>query len=400
MKNESIVPFSYAAIDFIIDENLDIYFLEANDLADGLYVLETLRVYLISKFPRLVNTIFKNGLLLEFVDLFKKNYEVFSKGDRLKRVAIIYHNKYKKCVQRDELIQIKETFISEGIDCEIYLPEELSMKSGFLIDLKNSFVPQAIFRRTSKLPLFIDKQLIINDPRIRYATANKYVTYNIVKEYSKSHNVLIKQPQTVLVNDLSCALKAIEMFKKRFRSDILVIKPVWLWGGQGVVFTREVGDAKVKLKQFDKIIDPKFLNYFKPLLVQNFINSFKFQNFNNKYYIFEIRVFLFNLKIVGLIGRIPRYPFNPNKLIRHSLLCNISGGGKWLPILIDDCSNFKVKKIFDNKEIIFEEPINSQALILPHHFYVKISELSKHIVFAISEEAKKIDEEKLSSVPF
>ncbi|MHA1757089.1 MAG: ATP-grasp domain-containing protein [Promethearchaeota archaeon] len=400
MKSK-LIFFSYATIDFIIDENLNLYFLEANDLADGLYALETIRRYLIKNYPTLIVG-FKN-IFFEFVKMFKENYKIYSNGDTLKRVAIIYHNKYRKTAQRDELIEIKKTFILNGIDCEIYLPEELYIEDGFLIDIKNLFIPQMIFRRTSKLPLNINGQLIINDPRVRYITANKYFTYNLIFKYSKKINLLINQPQTILVDNFYNIEKEIEVFIQRFKPDILVIKPVWLWGGQGVIFAKDLNDAKVKFKKYKDLINPKFINYSTPLLIQNFINSYKFLNYDNNEYIFEIRAFLFNYNVVGLIGRIPKNPFNINNLDRQSLLCNISGGGKWLPILIDtneNNENIKVKKILKDNEIIFEEPINPIALILPKSLFVKISDFSKKIALIISEKVLDIDEERLSSIPF
>jgi len=396
----SILPFSYAAIDFIIDRNQEPIFLEANDLSDGIYVLDIINKYLIENLNLTIKNNLNESLFDKFVYFFKSNYEIFSNGKQLKETFIIYHNKYKKSVQTEELIKIKNTFISKGIQCEIFLPEELNIINNYIFDKKRNIFPQAIFRRTSKFPYFNKNQLIINDPRVRYVTANKYITYITIKEYEKNNNIEIKQPYSILSKNITEVFKAINFLKTEINSEYIVIKPNWLWGGQGIIFVENESEAKCKLKEIDKLINPKFLNYSKLFIVQDYINPFKIKDLNNKYYSFEIRAFLFNLEIIGLIGRIPKQFYETDKPERSNSISNISSGGKWLPIIIEETQEIKIKEFYNDTIINFKEPINSFALVLPLYLYNKIIEISKKIVIAISKKAKRITKSELDSIPF
>lgn len=395
----SVLPFSYAAIDFIIDRNHEPIFLEANDLGDGIYVLDIINKYLNENLNMIIKINLNESLFDKFVNFFKTNYEIFSNGKQLEKTFIIYHNKYKQNVQTEELIKIKETFISREIQCEIFLPEELNIINNYIFDKKGNIYPQAIFRRTSKLPYFNKDQLIINDPRVRYVTANKYITYIVVKEYEKN-NIKINQPYSILSRSIAEVLKAVNFLKNEAASEYIVIKPNWLWGGQGVIFVKNEYEAESKLREIDKLINPQFTNFGKPFIVQNYITPFKIRNFDNRYYSFEIRVFLFNLEIVGLIGRMPKQYYETDKPERNNSISNISSGGRWLPIIIEEIQEFKIKEFCNDTKISFKEPINPFALVLPLYLYNKIVEISKRIVIAISEKAKKITKRELDSIPF
>lgn len=392
--------FPYAAVDFIIDRRAQIWLLEVNDLPDGPYMIEKVRTALTRlKLDSRYRFLSMNPLTA-LVELFVRCYRQTDADTALERLAIVYHNKYKDCTPRTELIKVAELAHQRGIDARLYLPEELAVDAEkTVVDQVTGFVPQLIFRRTSRFPPFDVRQPVMNDPRVRYTASNKFATFLAVNDYAAQAGYLIPQPDSYFAPTIHEALTLIQRLEGLESTTIFVIKPVWLWGGQGVLFMHSSRDAQ---DQIDAELSTKGIHCFKslaPFIVQPMIRSHGFRRRDEQHYAFEVRAMAYGGEIVSLIARRAAKPIGA--LNREDSICNLASGGSWVPVLIGGSSSVSQAHLWDDSpEIPFEEPVDSTAICLNQAIYERLRDLTKRIVMAIEIAAAQVTRDQLSHLPF
>ncbi len=371
---DSTKEYPYAGLDFLIDSEYNLVFLEANAVPGGIYVMDRTNDIIRSIAPSLRKKILSINLVKSFVDM-----------------CIYYHN---KITNQDSLSTVIVTTPIAG--SPLLMPERSSIAQefkkrnidAFIVDRSKYFVkrndffakigsknilPDIIVRRNTSFPKNI-RQPTINKSEIGIITGSKFRTYNVVMKKSATLLSAIRIPKTFYAKDPNKALiLAEEMLKE---CDEIVIKPNRGEGGQDILFISNISDVECKLKRTYK---GKKVS----LLVQEAINTSKIR-IDGKKYAFDIRVYAYLGELVGLHIRRAVIPISSSKS-EISMISNISRGGRYVPVIAGDSLNIirwsnMTHRIYPFKKII----VDKYAAIFDECLFNKIKYATKEIVRSIS----------------
>lgn len=268
--------YEFSALDFFIDKNEEIYFIEANSSPGALK--EYLKIY---KDCRPIK---------ELCKLLNKKYKV---------MAVISKNRWDKSVISNEF---KKYFKGKIIFCP-YRKNKPNIKkgNGYLINKKNKKLMPDIILRVAAGRLVAQEKAgikVINPRSILKITLDKIKTKKLVKKFTN-----IKVPRYFRIKNKKQIKKILEKNKKIFAKGF-VLKPRKQQKSQGVYV----------FHSYDKI--PKDFKIRKEYILEELIESFPL--FKNKF--FEVRSMAVNGKYAGSMlfvsSKRPMHLFKEGKAVK------------------------------------------------------------------------------------
>ena len=332
----SVMNYPYAGLDFILSEDGQLYFIEANAVAGGIGVITTvynrLRKYIPMKlYPY-------NDHLSMLVRLFAEAsiiHHIF-RTNTIPKKGIVTVPIARKGLLNLERRMIARELANYGVETYLVVSDKIRVKNNLITaEIGNKeIIPDIVIRRTLNFPKKI-AQTVINPSEVGKITGNKWRTYKVVVEAIKNNEILrstIRIPITFYAKNLAeienRSRELLEMGKS------VIIKPVKGQGGKGVLVIGGERELESKLS---------LLNKKTKYLVQEKIESLKIIE-NNKPYAFDIRVYTYLGKLVGIQFRRAPHPITPkNSQLEFQTVCNISAGGAFGLILMDNRFNGLVR---------------------------------------------------------
>ncbi len=341
--------YPYASLDFVIGEEGVLYFLEANAVSGGLFYAMKLAEHVVRCRPDL-REYFEDQLRI--VDLFIDLCEDYCSrsGFEMRKVAISVPEKWNAYMGMERRI-LRDRFRELGYRAFFVRKSEARYR-GNLLCLEDE-VPDLIVRRTFKFPLGI-AQPVVNPSEAGLGTENKWRTYKIVSKVLRDFK-LVKIPRTFLAKEKE-ELK--EFLAERGEAVVKLLKS---YGGKGVRLVRSC----------DEILE-------WPVLVQERVNVPPLFLDNGRLRNFDLRVYVFDGKVVGAhLRTCPRS-------LDSSFVSNVSSGGNLVPVAL--CGD--ELRLEESEGLVLRYPkrdiiIEDSLLVLGEELSRELREASRRIVEAI-----------------
>ncbi|WP_206460575.1 ATP-grasp domain-containing protein [Anaerovorax sp. IOR16] len=376
MRKKYINYFKYASVDYMIDKDGFLNFLEVND--------NTLAPYFIEKKSEIVerdtaagNPIFnlnRHHKLL-FLDCFRKNLK---EGQQ---IAIVCKEKGVKSGIENEVQYIKKLFNQNGFQADIYTPDDFIEQEGELRIKKTGEKPDLIFRRNFSFPESGLSINVINDLCVRNIANDKFKVLQSVRLLEKYFPVL-RVPETYKAEYTEEILKWVFFFQQK--GEDCIIKPNCLYGGQGLLLIK-CSDSKEEVYRRIGQINPVEGGY----IVQRKIEAARFRSGNSKKYCFDIRCMVYGGRMAGIEGRRSGVPFAENE--EKGLITNIARNGVDLIVVSGPVSrhNYAVRKMKCEGELSsLDFKVDRNYLMLSYGLVKCMRNLSERIVEAVDSQIK------------
>ncbi len=370
--------YPYAGLDFLLDEDLRLVFIEANAVPGGIYVMNRANKLIHESAPRLRSMIPRTNYVRDFVRMSLVHYH-FSTQNNVPRKILITTPINGSLLLMPERVSILREFARVGIEAYIANRSKYYINSGVLLVKLGSklFVPDMVIRRNTCFPKGI-RQPVINSSEIGIITGSKFRTYRIVCELLDkcgSLRKLLYVPRTYYSRSLDDAVDKVGKILKY--SDIAVVKPNMGEGGRDIVFIKSVSSAMEKLRKL-------FRGGYRSVVIQEMINAHKL-SIDGRSYVFDIRAYAYLGELVGFHGRRCPMPVHVGSMEGWAI-SNVSRGGKYLPILTGD--GVYVAKWSEKQHRIYPFRgiyVDKFALIIDYDLTKKLQLAVREIVIAISQ---------------
>jgi len=374
--------YPFAGYDFMIGSDGKLYFLEANAVAGGIFVIELvykiIRKYLPSRLARLSENL--GRLVEDFVKMsitfhtMLKNY--------LPKTAIVTIPVERLGLLNPEREYIAYVLRSYGLQSWTVPRTKFRIKNGYLIaDIDGmSVTPDIIIRKTINFPKNL-KQVVINPSEVGKITGSKWKTYLVVQDLLKRKPYLqdiLHLPLTFYAKNAYKALeRARELLEMKKQA---VIKPVRGQGGKGIVI---IGDSDELEKKMCR------LNEKGKYIVQEKIHPLYILSSDKYQYAFDVRVYAYLGEMAGIQIRRAPIPINlAEKNLEKALVSNISSGGTFVFVAMDYeykgfIRYYKIPKKalpFGNRVINIDENV----LIFGRDLLYKLRMIARELTIALS----------------
>ncbi|MGQ4891615.1 MAG: hypothetical protein ACP6IP_03900 [Candidatus Njordarchaeia archaeon] len=373
------LKFPLAGLDFMLDKNGELYFLEANSVPAGAGVVHSISKFLKERHPSISSSCLDpNILILNHLFIAVKkllNHNNGGGGNPRNVLVVVPKNKLSPILEYDRDIII-EFLKRKGIDVNVAKMCELKLKNGEVHYRGKtfSFKPGLIYRRVFKFWKHV-KQPVVNPSSIGKITQNKFEVHKIIDRYL-SKSIYFRQPKYFVAQNQQDAILKIKEIVEYYETAVL--KPISGYGGKGIIFVNR-GD------NIDKMAAQ--LKY--PILIQEKINSETFESTDGKRYIFDIRAFVIGGKFAGFQLRRSPTPIYSNKTSKY--ITNICSGGAYVhPFICEGENFFSMKTGRKNMNFVDETfVLDGNIAVFSPKFYSRLANASEQIVRAISRAAEE-----------
>lgn len=376
---------AYVGLDFLLTPDNEVYFIEANPSAFGIYFIDIMTRYLrvngVSRDRYLHNDGFTDkfvNMLIKFA-IMKKSYFPFKIG--------LYFDQHLPYFLQDEYIYIKNSIDARGYRCILFTNEQLTIKDGEVYVRYGGSLEHIdlVINRGVGLPTNI-KVPVVNNPIVVKIVGNKiysnYVVSKLVMDqglYSKGLNV----PESYLINTLDDLPK----YSKMLGDKGMLLKPASFHDGLGIVVAR---DRKHLIRKVSRL-GGKWFRKYSPFILQELIDVKPFLSGDNKYYTYDIRVYcLIGEPTGGLARRSPK-PIGSKAPLENIYISDITSGGSIINLIIDcdDVKNVRIGGLYirSRDRIIF---IDDNALCIPKSLLNKIYNYADLIVKELDSKLKSL----------
>lgn len=371
-KNWDMVKnYPYAGLDFLLDSEYNLVFLEANAVPGGIYVMDRTNDIVRTIAPSIRKKISNISLVQSFVDMCIYYYNKSSEQDSLRRAAITTPIAGAPLLM-PERCSIADEFRRRNIEAFIVDRSKYFVKHNkFFVKVgAKNIMPDIIVRRNTAFPKNI-RQPTINKSEIGTITGSKFRTYRVIM---KKLDTLVRIPKTFYAKSLNRAIVLAE--KMLEECDRIAVKPNKGEGGRGILFISNASDVESKLKRMYR---GKRIS----LIIQEAIDVLKIK-LNNKQYVFDIRVYAYLGELVGLHIRRPGMPVGGSSA-EKSMISNISRGGRYIPVIMGDSFEImqwsnRVRRVYPFKNIF----VDKYAVVFDYYLLKKLRYVSREIVKSIS----------------
>jgi len=320
---DAIRNYPYAGLDFLLDENYKLVFLEANAVSGGIYVMEKAFELILDSAPNFRLYVEETDFVRLFVDASLTFYRMLREGYPKK--VLITTPLSGAPLLMPERFSIAQEFRRRGIYAVIANRNNFFVLNGKIAVRLGSryFYPDLIIRRNTSFPKNIT-QPIINSSEVGQITGSKFRTYRVVRDFIKNHKKApFKLPETYFAKNVDDAISISEDMLSRGKE--VVVKPNKGEKGQDIIFIRSASDAETKLKR-------AFGSKRITLVVQEKIDILTFPRESNRY-AFDIRTYAYLGRFVGAHIRRAGIPMGQG-LVEEYGVSNVSRGGLYVPILL------------------------------------------------------------------
>ncbi|MCR8432743.1 MAG: hypothetical protein QXH55_02420 [Candidatus Korarchaeota archaeon] len=371
---DAIKNYPYAGLDFLIDDNQNIVFLEANAVPGGISVMENVCKLILENAPGLRKFMPHTEFVKLFTDAALTYYRII-KGGTPKLVLVTTPYKGDP-VLMPERLSIVEEFKRRGVQAVICHRERYTVQDNkILLRAGSRFLcPDLIIRRNTIFPKNVS-QPVINKSEVGLITGSKYRTYRIVSDFlSRQKEVALKIPETYFAKSVRKAITISEEILSRGKE--VVVKPNKGERGKDIIFIRSASDAETKLKR-------AFHSKRITLVVQERIQTLPFCR-EGRQYVFDIRTYAYLGQFVGAHIRRSSVPIGSSSIEDYGV-SNISHGGTYVPLLSTSDGPCVIKwretakRLYLFKHII----VDNYAFSLPHHMWKMLKRATEFVVRAI-----------------
>jgi len=377
---DRVINYPYAGIDFLIDADLKLVFLEANAVPGGIYVMSLANKLVFDLAPSLRDSILTIDLVREFVDMCIDYYDFVTNGECLKR-AIVTTPMNGAPLLMPERISIYSYLRMRGIECYIVDRTAFRVENNTLMARIGSrvFHPQLIVRRNTAFPKGL-RQVVVNRSEVGLITGSKYRTYRVIEKYLAGRGYLgkfIRVPKTYFSNRMDDALAKIDSILRD--SDVAVVKPNSGSGGKHVYFIHNSADAESRIR--------KILNHCKSIVIQEAIETHRLR-INGADYVYDVRVYGFLGRLIDLHARRPKEPVGTRDYMDYWAVSNISRGGIYVPIFSSE--EFGVSRWTNRPQVVLPQKkilLDNHALLIDKKFMRVLETATMEIISAISQAA-------------
>ncbi|MHA1609150.1 MAG: ATP-grasp domain-containing protein [Candidatus Njordarchaeales archaeon] len=328
--------YPYEGYDFLLGRDGCLYFLEANAVPAGIYVLSVITRMQYNDLPPYEKHLAND--LVKFVDRFAEMvliYYYYERGES-PQTAIVTVPPHREGFLNPERIAISYALRRKGIRSWVVGKSKLIYENGFVyfLDPKNheEIYPDLIIRRSFDFPKKV-KQIVINPSEVGYITGSKIRTYKVISKLLDSLPELakyVKIPFTLYSRSLNKVTRYVEEILEMGKR--VVVKPASGSGGEGII----VINSKEELESKKGLLEKSARNK-KYLMVQELILPAPILIKGNRYYAFDIRAYGFMGRLVGLHLRRAPIPIDTNSLDLdyYNVVSNVSAGGVPIIALMD-----------------------------------------------------------------
>ncbi len=379
--------FAYAGLDFLLTPEDEIYFLEANSFASGVYfinlMLEYLKIRNIDKSLYRLNIDFPK----RYVEAMIK-YSINWSGQFPSRVGIFFDKRAPQFLQ-DEYLYLKNLFISRGYDTILFTSDHILVKNDILYVKfgENILDVSLIINRALDLPKNI-KQPVINLPIVDKIIRNKlhmeYVVYDYILK-QKLPQDKYKLPKTVLIKNLDDLREKSKL--DFFSKSGYVLKPVYGMWGLNIIMAR---DRKQLISKVSKM-GLKWFRSNAPFILQEWIPVRPFRAGDGREYVYDIRVYHLIGEFAGGFCRRAPKPLDSKFSLESRFISNITRGGSIINLLVgcEEVSPYYLGEVYitSRDRIIF---VDANGICLPEKIVNRLREYTKIVVRAVENEVRKI----------
>ncbi len=373
---DNVLHYPFAGLDFLLDEDLNLVFIEANSVPGGLYVMNCTNRLLCDLAPQLRYYLPGIDFIEVFVDMCICYYE-YIRGRRPRRV-VVTSPVNRPPLLMPERASIASCFRRRGIDCIISDRSKYFVKSNMLHVRLGSLIytPDMIIRRNTGFPKGL-RQIVINTSETGLITGSKFRTYRFVKRYLDSmpqYKDIFRMPLTHYAKRVRNIRTIAEDMLREGKK--VVIKPNIGEGGKNIFFVDSFHRLEHVLKKIDRMNIRSFV-------IQEMINTYKVR-INSELYTFDIRAYGLLGEFIGGHIRLAGRPVGRGA-VEDWAISNISRGGMYLPVFFDGSLNIirwnnKRRIVYPFRHII----VDNHALCLDRKILEKLRLAVRIIVEAIS----------------
>lgn len=368
-------PYLYAGLDFMLDSELNLVFLEANAVPGGIYVMDRANNLLLDNKPSFRDKLIGINLVEKLV---LNSVEYYSKiRNTLPKFIVITTPLVGGLELMPERTKIMSKFQQLGFHATIVNRNKYLIKNNTLyVKLGSRLLkPDLIIRRNTDFPKNLN-QIIINRSEVGIITGSKIRTYNVVSRYI-GKTPTFRIPKTYYAKEKKDIFKyATKLLKEK---KYVIIKPNRGEKGKGIYLVRDTNSINSLIHNL-----PDNTSY----LIQEKIEPYYIRGSEGKF-IFDIRAYVFFGKFVGAHIRRAKNPVGIGSWDDWGI-SNIASGGRYVPLLIDSI----IDTIRWNKKPLPLKPFKSiivdkYALVIDTKILRNLVEASEMIVNAINEALQK-----------
>jgi len=365
-RNIIDIVYPVAGLDFLVDSDGKLVFLEANSVPAGLGIISYISQYFDRKYSSKISELydFNSFILGRFYRLVKK----LSLGNG--KVIMLVPNDFKGILNFDREL-IFNYLKKRGVNIRRCTNKQIILKGNKILFNVNGevFSPSVIIRRVFSFKKCL-KVNVINPSETGSITQNKWKTFSILmRKLGKSTYFYL--PETILVEKVEQLYDALDYFMSKGKK--VILKPLKGHGGKGITI----------IDKMDKKISKKIKILKTPILVQEKIETMGFQSYDRKKYFFDIRSFIIGGKFAGMQLRRSPKPISSND--KKGIITNISSGGHYVHVFLGEVDKFDSYTI-ENKTIILNKktpPIDGNIAVIDSSFLKKIIKASEIITKAL-----------------
>jgi len=330
---------AYVGLDFLITPEGEIYFIEANPSAFGVYFIDIMTRYLRVSGVSRDKYQHNDGFTDKFVDMLIK-FAIMKKGCFPSKIGLYFDQRLPYFLQ-DAYIYIKNSIEARGYRCILFTDRQLVVKDGEVYVRYGGSLEHIdlVINRGSNLPSNIDTP-IVNNPKVVNVVGNKIYSNYVVSKLVMDgglHSKGLKVPESYLINDYDDLIK----YSKVFNDRGLFLKPALSHGGEGIIVARNRRHLLRKVARLGK----KWFKRYSPFILQEWIKVMPFLSGDNKYYAYDVRVYcLIGEPIGGFARRAPKPIDSKNSPLEKMYVSDITSGGSMINMIIG-CNEVKSIKI-------------------------------------------------------
>ncbi|MHA1617427.1 MAG: ATP-grasp domain-containing protein [Candidatus Njordarchaeales archaeon] len=380
--------YPYEGYDLLLGRDGYLYFLEANAVPAGIYVVSVIARIQGRFLPPYEKNLVKDvaKLVDRFVEMCLLHY--YYERNEWPRTAMVTVPPHRESFLNPERIAISYALKRRGIKSWIVGKSKILARNSYagFIDPEtgNEVYPDLIIRRSFDFPKGL-KQVVVNPSEVGYITGSKIRTYNVVTKLLNSNQELVKYLRIPLTwysrsgnKILRYVEELLEMGKKA------IIKPASGSGGKGIIVINSREELEAKKGEIEKEIQNG-----KYLLVQELVPIMPVLLSNNLHYAFDIRVYGFMGRLVSVHLRRAPAPINNGCLRYENVVSNVSAGGSPILALIDPTSKESIRVVKSRGGVL---RIADKTFQLDDHVVVIGGSLLKKLEVIVLELSKAISE--------
>lgn len=381
---------AYAGLDFLITPEQDIYFLEVNPTAFGVYFIDIMIRHLKALGIDAEKYRLNENFTDRFVDMLIK-YSIRKRGIFPSRVGLYFEHGTPEFLQ-DEYIFIKNLIEAKGYRCILFSEDKMTMiEDDVFVKLGDELEHlDLVINRGCRFPDNINLA-VVNSPLTIKIAGNKLSSTSIIKKYIEMygyHREGMRVPESYKVenfDDLARYSKILDMEGKG-----LVLKPSDRHGGEGILFGKNRYQICKKVSRKGR----RWFMKYKPFILQEWIKIDPFTTDCGKRYAYDIRIYCLNGEMSGGFARRAPVPIdNMRSPFERRYISDVLRGGSLINIVMG-CSAVETLYIGGLQIRSRDRLINidDNAICLPENLLDKIRVYSELIIRELDKEIDKIVE--------